>query len=222
MAFCMESKEQRCTRTACSLTVSERCATQQQNAPGCARAHGLVVPRLFVQEEDTGATAVEVERYVKERLGENRAGVYAIRDSSNAVQYVGYARSILSAVKVSHVTEPPYRPRSPAEDEELDTELITQAHLLAVGPERCSSLQTRVLPPRIMASRGRLQADAEAWLMELPSLPPGNAADRDLWEVCIAVCLQLPSQTVMQCLRQTHPCRASPLLQIRRHMRRRS
>ena len=164
-------------------SLREVCDTAAESPLFVSGGMALMFGDSLLQEEDTGATAVEVERYVKERLGENRAGVYAIRDSSNVVQYVGYARSILSAVKVSQLTEPPHQPGPPAENEELSTDLIMQAHLLAVGPERCSSLQTRVLPPRIMASRNRLQADAEAWLMELPSLPPGNAADRDLWEV---------------------------------------
>ena len=94
-------------------SLREVCNTAAECPLAVLGPQALMFRDSLLQEEDTGATAVEVERYVKERLGENRAGVYAISDSSNVVQYVGYARSILSAVKVSQLTEPPPSAQAP-------------------------------------------------------------------------------------------------------------
>lgn len=57
------------------------------------------VSRIF-QGEDDGTSLVPVERYLAVRQGEKPLGVYALYDSGRNLQYVGYARNIILAIKV--------------------------------------------------------------------------------------------------------------------------
>ena len=56
---------------------------------------------LHMQGEDDGTTLVPVAQYLEARDGEKPLGVYALYDSSRNVQYVGYGRNIILAVKAS-------------------------------------------------------------------------------------------------------------------------
>ena len=56
---------------------------------------------LHMQGEDDGTTLVPVAQYLKARDGEKPLGVYALYDSSRNLQYVGYGRNIILAVKAS-------------------------------------------------------------------------------------------------------------------------
>ena len=58
-----------------------------------------------------------------------------------------------------------------------------QGHLAAAGEEACSTVETRLLPAEAVANRGRLQAEADAWLQELGETPPGNGKQASLWQV---------------------------------------
>ena len=52
------------------------------------------------QGEDDGTTLVDVDGFVGAREGERLTGVYALYDARRSLQYVGYARSIVLAIKV--------------------------------------------------------------------------------------------------------------------------
>lgn len=56
---------------------------------------------LHMQGEDDGTTLVLVAQYLEARDGEKPLGVYALYDSSRNLQYVGYGRNIILAVKAS-------------------------------------------------------------------------------------------------------------------------
>jgi hypothetical protein len=53
------------------------------------------------EEEDRGGVRVAVSRYVQRKAAQKKAGVYAIYNGSGEAQYIGFARSILAAVKVA-------------------------------------------------------------------------------------------------------------------------
>ncbi len=53
-----------------------------------------------LQGEDDGATLVDLDSFVARREGERLTGVYALYDARRSLQYVGYARSIVLAIKV--------------------------------------------------------------------------------------------------------------------------
>ncbi len=55
---------------------------------------------MNIQGEDDGTTLVPVAQYLEARDGEKPLGVYALYDSSRNLQYVGYGRNIILAVKV--------------------------------------------------------------------------------------------------------------------------
>ena len=61
--------------------------------------------------------------------------------------------------------------------------VLLQVHQAAVGPDKCCSVEARLLPRQAVANRARLQAEADAWLAELATTPPGNAQERELWQV---------------------------------------
>ena len=52
------------------------------------------------QGEDDGTALVDVDGFVDAREGERLTGVYALYDARRSLQYVGYARSIVLAIKV--------------------------------------------------------------------------------------------------------------------------
>ncbi len=58
-----------------------------------------------------------------------------------------------------------------------------QVHQAAVGGDKCCYVEARLLPKQAVANRARLQAEADAWLAELTTTPPGNAQENGLWQV---------------------------------------
>lgn len=53
-----------------------------------------------MQGEDDGATLLPAEHYVSSREGEKPVGVYALYDAKRNLQYVGFSRNMVLAVKV--------------------------------------------------------------------------------------------------------------------------
>ena len=49
-------------------------------------------------------------------------------------------------------------------------------------------MRALVVANRALMSRGHLEEQANNWLAEEGTLPPGNGVERDLWEVCSLVC----------------------------------
>ncbi len=52
-----------------------------------------------------------------------------------------------------------------------------------MGEERCAYVRALVVANRALMSRGHLEEQADNWLAEAGTLPPGNGVERDLWEV---------------------------------------
>jgi hypothetical protein len=53
------------------------------------------------QDEDDGSSIIDVQRYLASREGEKPLGVYALYDDKGNLQYVGYSRNMVLAIKVS-------------------------------------------------------------------------------------------------------------------------
>ena len=51
--------------------------------------------------ESLDGKQVAIEKYIAKGIGAKKAGVYAILDQDGVYQYIGYARNVLSAIKVS-------------------------------------------------------------------------------------------------------------------------
>ncbi len=61
----------------------------------------------------------------------------------------------------------------------------TQGHLGRVGEERCAHIRALVIVNQALMSRQHLEEQAENWLREAGTTPPGNGIDRSEWEVRI-------------------------------------
>ncbi|CAK0783212.1 hypothetical protein CVIRNUC_006411 [Coccomyxa viridis] len=105
--------------------------------------------------EDDGTTLVPVAQYLEAREGEKPLGVYALYDTSRNLQYVGYGRNIILAVK---------------------------GQLGRVGEERCAFIRALVVVNQALMSRQHLEEQAGNWLREAGTTPPGNGIDRSEWE----------------------------------------
>ena len=58
-----------------------------------------------------------------------------------------------------------------------------QGQLGRVGEERCAFIRALVVVNQALMSRQHLEEQAEAWLREAGTTPPGNGIDRAEWEV---------------------------------------
>eukprot|EP00882_Tetradesmus_deserticola_P012317 GHRQ01013056.1.p1 GENE.GHRQ01013056.1~~GHRQ01013056.1.p1 ORF type:complete len:463 (+),score=198.26 GHRQ01013056.1:85-1389(+) len=108
----------------------------------------------FREGEDDGSSILAVPGFLASREGEKPLGVYAVYDERHALQFVGYSRNMVLAVKT---------------------------HLAQVGEERCAFVRPMVFANRAMASRTHMEAQVEAWLAEAGVTPPGNGVEAQLW-----------------------------------------
>jgi Fe-S cluster biogenesis protein NfuA len=104
--------------------------------------------------EDDGQTVLPVADYLEARDGEKPVGVYALYDVRRELQYVGFARNIVLAVK---------------------------GHLERVGDERCAHVKAMVFANKAMATRSNLEREAANWTREAGTTPPGNGVEAELW-----------------------------------------
>ena len=55
-----------------------------------------------IQGEDDGQELVDLSDYVSVRDSDKPVGVYAVYDEARSLQYVGYSRNVVAALKVPH------------------------------------------------------------------------------------------------------------------------
>ncbi|KAF8073253.1 NIFU1 [Scenedesmus sp. PABB004] len=108
----------------------------------------------FRKGEDDGSALLRVDDYLASRIGEKPLGVYAVLDAARALQYVGYSRNMVLAIK---------------------------GHLARLGGERVAWVRPMVFANRAMATRAAMEAQVAAWLAEAGAPPPGNGAEAELW-----------------------------------------
>ena len=109
----------------------------------------------FRKGEDDGDAIVPFSAYLESRDGEKPLGVYAVYDSDHNIQYIGYSRNIVLALK---------------------------KHRKALGDDVCAFVRVMVFMNKAMTSRENLEREALDWMEHEGTLPPGNGAERELWE----------------------------------------
>eukprot|EP00898_Chlorokybus_atmophyticus_P007762 jgi/Chlat1/7988/Chrsp7S07745 len=120
---------------------------------GDASSTSVYVPR---DGEDDGAVVVELEQWASVRELAKPAGVYAIYDEADTLQYVGYSRSMAVAVR---------------------------AHRARAGPHKAAKVRARVVRDPAMITRTRLEAVRDEWMTdEFGHVPLGNGSEKELWE----------------------------------------
>lgn len=113
----------------------------------------------FRAGEDDGSSLLPVGPYLESRDGEKPVGVYALFDSRRHLQYVGYSRNIVLAVK---------------------------SHLAAVGEERAAFVRPMVFMNKAMTTREAMAREAANWIDAEGTIPPGNGVEQHLWEASSA------------------------------------
>ena len=140
---------------------------------------------MQAQGEDDGTAQLDVPYFITSREGLRPMGVYSLYSSNGELQYVGFSRNMVVAIKVRlgimrlcWWTLGLYAlyPHSSA--------LLSsaQAHLSRVGPQLCASVRPMVFANKAMATRAALVKQAQNWIEEAGMEPPGNGSKRGLWE----------------------------------------
>jgi hypothetical protein len=90
-------------------------------------------------------------------LAENArvAGVYAVIDTADATQYVGYSRNVLTALK---------------------------GHLAEHGSDVCDRVRVQVFK---FPKREEMESLRDAWIAELDPVPPGNTGAGGVWATTV-------------------------------------
>jgi len=79
------------------------------------------------------------------------AGVYAVLDTEQHTQYIGYSRNVL---------------------------LSLNGHLRQNGEQKCAFVRVQAFK---FPKRQEMEDLRDAWIAELEIIPPGNATDRQMW-----------------------------------------
>jgi hypothetical protein len=90
-------------------------------------------------------------------LAENArvAGVYAVLDSANWTQYVGYSRNVLTSLK---------------------------GHLAEHGSNVCAGVRVKVFK---FPKREEMESVRDNWIAELDEVPPGNTGEGGVWATTV-------------------------------------
>ncbi|KAH9311825.1 hypothetical protein KI387_026860, partial [Taxus chinensis] len=120
-----------------------------------ADVHGFNTQKIKAKEgEDDGASILPFQDYVNRRDNLKFGGVYAIYDSQDQIQYVGYSRNVILSLK---------------------------SHMVRVGQSMCYSVRVKMFSDSSIISRGKLEKEKQKWVDEY-GVPPGNSVHQDLWE----------------------------------------
>ncbi|KAG0616195.1 hypothetical protein M758_5G097900 [Ceratodon purpureus] len=122
---------------------------------GGAEVHGSAGTEFRGREgEDDGNAVIGMEDYVSAREGFKFAGVFAVYDALESVQYVSYSRNVVSTLK------------------SLRSRL---------GSEKCSAVRVKMYTEAALITRAKLEEEKQRWL-EAVGPAPGNSSERGLWE----------------------------------------
>eukprot|EP01024_Parvocaulis_polyphysoides_P042725 TRINITY_DN3900_c0_g1_i17.p1 TRINITY_DN3900_c0_g1~~TRINITY_DN3900_c0_g1_i17.p1 ORF type:complete len:452 (+),score=70.09 TRINITY_DN3900_c0_g1_i17:27-1358(+) len=108
----------------------------------------------YSQEEDDGEVLISIERYLNERENVKQLSVFGVYDANKNLQYVGYSRNTVGSLR---------------------------GILSKVGNERCAFLRTKIFRDKRMASRSVMEEEAQKWIDQADSVPPGNSVESELW-----------------------------------------
>ena len=122
---------------------------------GGAEVHGSAGTEFRGREgEDDGNALIALDDYVSDREGFKFAGVFAVYDASESVQYVSYSRNVVSTLK------------------SLRSRL---------GLGKCSTVRVKMYTEAALITRAKLDEEKQRWLDSMGPAP-GNSSDRGLWE----------------------------------------
>jgi hypothetical protein len=90
-------------------------------------------------------------------LAENAriAGVYAVLDTADRTQYVGYSRNVLTSLK---------------------------GHLAEHGSDVCAGVRVQVFK---FPKREEMESVRDTWIAELDEVPPGNTGEGGIWATTV-------------------------------------
>eukprot|EP00959_Pyramimonas_sp_CCMP1952_P360218 7542916-Pyramimonas_sp.AAC.2 len=148
----------------------------------------------MLQGEDDGSTVVSMGAYVEARDAEKPLGVYAVYDAEKKVQYVGYSRNVVVALK-THSKRLGAEKCAYTRVMVFANKVSTSSRSLSlqgslhgkrgVNQFECGLREPGEPPPAIfaMATRANMETEVQHWLRELGETPPGNGpSERDLWD----------------------------------------
>ncbi|CAK9211624.1 unnamed protein product [Sphagnum troendelagicum] len=105
--------------------------------------------------EDDGDAILVFEDYILPRESFKFAGVLAVYDTRQLLQYVGYSRNVVLTLKT-------LRGR--------------------VGMERCCSVRVKLFTEASLITRAKLEEEKQRWLDAVGFIPLGNSSEKELWE----------------------------------------
>ncbi|WP_414528640.1 GIY-YIG nuclease family protein [Nodularia chucula] len=100
---------------------------------------------------NNGVNIMPLESWVTASQNAKIAGVYAVLDAQSQTQYVGYSRNVL---------------------------LSLNGHVSQYGAEKCAFVRVQTFK---FPKRQEMEDLRDAWIGELESTPPGNAAEGGMW-----------------------------------------
>ena len=109
----------------------------------------------FREGEDDANALIPVDQYLESRHGEKPVGVFAVYDKKRNLQYISYSGNIVLSIRSIQTRV----------DEDL-----------------CAFIRVMVIANKAMQSQVTLEREAQRWINEAGTIPPGNAAERITWE----------------------------------------
>ncbi|MBH8554038.1 GIY-YIG nuclease family protein [Nostocaceae cyanobacterium CENA357] len=100
---------------------------------------------------DNGAEIIPLEAWRAASHNAKIAGVYAVLDLEHHTQYIGYSRNVL---------------------------LSLNGHVNQNGEQKCAFVRVQNFK---FPKRQEMEDLRDAWIAELDSIPPGNAAENGMW-----------------------------------------
>ena len=101
--------------------------------------------------ENDGTQVMSIDTWRALATNAKVAGVYAVIDTSNNTQYVGYSRNILLSIN---------------------------GHIAQNGAKNCAFLRVQTFK---FPKRESMESLQDMWIAEIGSIPPGNGADSEMW-----------------------------------------
>jgi hypothetical protein len=136
-------------------------AIEHQNVPVAHQGlHGFLyssddehtaVITTIPQIESNSAEIVPLETWCVRASNAKVAGVYAVLDTEQLTQYIGYSRNVL---------------------------LSLNGHLTQNGKDKCAFVRVHTFK---FPKREEMESLRDEWISELDSIPPGNSSDREMW-----------------------------------------
>lgn len=113
--------------------------------------HSATEVSITPELTNNGADIIPLETWRGMVENAKIAGVYAVLDAERRIQYIGYSRNVL---------------------------LSLNGHITQNGEQKCANVRVQTFK---FPKRQEMEDLRDAWIAELESTPPGNAAESGLW-----------------------------------------